>query len=41
MLTLSPEIIEELKRRNPNFFENVEGGVLVTKVNRGSPSERY
>jgi len=40
MLTLSPEIIEELKRRNPNFFENVEGGVLVTKVNRGSPSER-
>ena len=41
MMTLSPEIVDELKRRNPEWFGEVDGGVLVTKINRGSPSERF
>ena len=41
MMTLSPEIIDELKRRNAEWFGEVDGGVLVTKINRGSPSERF
>ena len=41
MMTLSPQIIDELQRRNPDWFGEVDGGVLVTKVNRGSPSERF
>lgn len=40
MMTLSPEIVDELQRRNPSWFGEVKGGVLVTKVTLGSPSER-
>lgn len=41
MMTLSPEIVDELQRRNPSWFGEVKGGVLVTKVTLGSPSERF
>lgn len=40
MLTLTPAIISELQHRNPRLFGNVDGGVFIAKVNRGSPSER-
>ena len=40
MLTLTPPILEELQRRNPNYSE-ITKGVLVARVNYGSPAHRY
>ncbi|KAK3743700.1 hypothetical protein QZH41_002843 [Actinostola sp. cb2023] len=37
MLTLSPQILEELQRRDSNF-ENLKGGVFVAGVNHRSPA---
>ena len=39
MLSLSPDILLTLQQRNPEF-NSIKGGVLVARVNSGSPSER-
>ena len=41
MLTLTPEIMQDLQHRNPTNFGNIKGGVYVARVNPGSPAERY
>uniref|UniRef100_T2MI67 Serine protease HTRA2,mitochondrial n=1 Tax=Hydra vulgaris TaxID=6087 RepID=T2MI67_HYDVU len=39
MLSLSPDILLALQQRNPEF-NSLKGGVLVARINSGSPSER-
>lgn len=39
MLTLTPQILEELRRRDQSF-NKVESGVLVPQVNYGSPAHK-
>ena len=41
MLTLTPEIMQDLQHRNATNFGNIKGGVYVARVNPGSPAERY
>lgn len=38
MLTLTPEIISELRQRNQPVPANIKSGVLVWKVMYGSPA---
>lgn len=38
MLTLSPQILEELQRRDVNY-DNLNGGVFVAGVNHRSPAQ--
>ncbi|XP_055547509.1 serine protease HTRA2, mitochondrial [Wyeomyia smithii] len=38
MLTLTPEILRELRQRSQNVPENVRSGILVWKVIQGSPA---
>ncbi|XP_057306780.1 serine protease HTRA2, mitochondrial-like isoform X2 [Hydractinia symbiolongicarpus] len=40
MLTLTPPIVRELQQRNAEYFADINDGVLVARVNIGSPSER-
>lgn len=39
MLTLTPQILNELRRRDQSFLK-VEHGVLVAQINNGSPAQR-
>jgi len=39
MLTLTPQILNELRRRDQSFHK-VEHGVLVAQINNGSPAQR-
>ena len=41
MLTLTPEIMQDLEHRNTTNFGNIKGGVYVSCVNPVSPAERY
>ena len=41
MLTLTPEIMQDLQHRNLTNFGNIKGRVYVARVNPGSPAERY
>ena len=41
MLTLTPEIMQDLEHRNPTNFGNIKGGVYAACVNPVSPAERY
>ncbi len=38
MLTLTPDIIMELKTRHEGFFPELDHGVLVHKIILGSPA---
>lgn len=40
MLTLTPQILEELRRRDQSF-NKVESGVFVPQVNYGSPAHKW
>lgn len=41
MLTLTPQIINELQQRNQMVPNDVKSGVLVWKVIMGSPAHLY
>lgn len=41
MLTLTPDIIFELRQRNHDLPQDINSGVLVWKVIYGSPAHRY